>query len=137
MAVKWLKGIGCKVTISEMASAAQEEPDAIGWRSGVSILVECKTSQNDFKKDAHKFWRRMPEYGMGDWRFYMCEKDVILPNQLPENWGLIYIINQKTKLIVGPKGNASWGKRPFKANQQHEIRLLVSALSRKTRTYHE
>jgi len=58
---KWLSSIGCSVVISEMASDAGEEPDDIGWRSGVSIKVECKASRPDFLADKKKYWHRKPE----------------------------------------------------------------------------
>lgn len=114
-----------------MASDAGEQPDAIGWRSGVSILVECKTSRPDFLADAKKIWRRKPEKGMGNWRFYMCEKDLININELPDKWGLVYVDGKKAEIIVGPKGNCEWGKYMFENNKSAEIKLLVSALARK------
>ena len=131
-AVKWLKLVGCRVVFSELRSAAQEQPDAIGFRSGISIVVECKVSRADFNRDNKKQWRFIPHEGMGDWRFYMCEPCVIIKSDLRlSGWGLIHITNGKFKNIVAPKGNCSWGKPPFKANLQRERKLLVSALSRK------
>lgn len=66
-AVRWLKNTaGCTVAISEMASVAGETPDAIGWRHGVSILIEAKTSRADFRADRKKPWRQRPHIGMGD-----------------------------------------------------------------------
>jgi len=130
-AKKWLKKIGCRVVISEMKSSATEEPDAIGWRSGVSILVECKTSRSDFLADAKKIWRRKPEIGLGNWRFYMCEPGLIKAHELPYKWGLLYVEGKGIELIVGPIGNCEWGKYMFECNQSAEIKLLVSALARK------
>ena len=127
-AKRWLKAIGCRVVISEMASEAGETPDAIGWRYGESILVECKTSRKDFFFDMKKVWRRNG-YGMGGWRFYMCEPDLIMPEDVPVGWGLIYT-GRPIKIVVGPKGNCSWGRPPFKSNLRRENLLLVSALSR-------
>jgi hypothetical protein len=120
-----------------MSSSAGEEPDAIGWRSGVSILVECKTSLADFKRDSKKWWRRVPNVGMGNWRFYLCPKNVIKPEDLPLGWGLIYQIGKKAKMIIGQNGNTAWGKPPFESNRRNEILLLVSALSRTTTTGEE
>jgi len=128
-ACKWLKRIGCRAIISEMSSAAQEEPDAIGWKNGISILVECKTSLSDFRRDQYKFWRRSPKYGMGDWRFYMCEPEVIKKEHITNDWGLVYVEGKRFKKIICPKGNV-WGKPPYKSNNGSEIKLLVSALSR-------
>jgi Holliday junction resolvase-like predicted endonuclease len=133
-ACKWLKNQGCRVVISELSSSAGEEPDAIGWRSGVSILIECKTSRSDFKLDSKKIWRRKPNLGMGNWRFYLCEENLIKPHELINNgWGLLYVKNNKIKKIIAPKGNCCWYKAaPFESNKDNEIKILVSALSRKT-----
>lgn len=54
IAEKWLYAKGCNFVIKELTSRAQEVPDAIGFVDGVSILVECKVSRSDFKRDAKK-----------------------------------------------------------------------------------
>ena len=134
---KWLKSIGCQVRLKEFVACTNsgEIPDAIGWRSGVSVLVECKASRADFLKDKKKVFRR-DEYihwGMGSWRFYMCEPDVIKPEDLPENWGLLYVHEKIIKRVHGvPKGNSSWYCAPFAKNynKEAEMSMLLSALRR-------
>ena len=131
-AKRWLKSINCRALISELASAAEEEPDAIGWRSGVSILVECKASRSDFLADKKKKWRIKPSKGMGSWRFFMCEAGLIKPEELPEKWGLVYVIGKKFEIVEPNVIGNCWFREavPFKPNMRHEIDLLVSAFSR-------
>ena len=107
-AVKWLYSQGCGFAIGEKACATNtgEIPDAIGFKSHFSMVIECKTSKADFKADKKKYFRfKQPKEGMGNLRFYLCEEGVILPEDLPEKWGLLYVKNKNIKKIVCPKGN--------------------------------
>lgn len=88
-AVRWLRNtVKCRAVISQMASAAYETPDVIGWRDGTSWLVECKTNRRDFLDDKRKQHRWSPEYGMGKRRVYLTPPGLLQPEQLPANWGL-------------------------------------------------
>lgn len=107
-----------------------EIADAIGWRGGVSILVECKASLADFRADQKKVFRKHPKLGMGDWRVYLCEKDVIQPEMLPEGWGLAWVCGSRVRRMAGlPKSNI-WSPSPFASSKQSEVYLLTSALRR-------
>lgn len=133
IAEKWLQGRGCGVTFRELVTRSRwgEIPDAIGWRDGVSILVEAKASRSDFLADRSKPFRVIPENGMGDWRFYLCPPGVIKPNDLPPDWGLLYAHNNRVECVHGvPKGNTGWGQPPFSSNRRSETVMLVSALRR-------
>lgn len=117
----------CSVVITEMTSGTSETPDAIGWSSnygnGKSILVECKASLADFKRDRYKHFRRDPEQGMGVERWYMAPKGVIPVDLLPEGWGLIEVApNKRTRVVVQSKR--------FDANRGAETALLCSMLRR-------
>lgn len=62
------------MVLYEFATAADENPDVIGWAAGAgSILIECKLSRSDFLKDAEKTVRKNPRAGMGQRRFYLCQ----------------------------------------------------------------
>ena len=101
-AEKFLKAMNCKIVIRDPFKAltmSGEAPDAIGWKSGVSFLIEVKTSRSDFLADKKKRFRIKPEQGMGDWRFYMCPPEIIKPDDLPEGWGLLWI-ERKTITVV-------------------------------------
>lgn len=55
-AIKWLYSYGCGFAVGEVRSltVSDETPDAIGFKSNQSILIECKISRNDFLKDKNK-----------------------------------------------------------------------------------
>lgn len=133
-AEKWLKSRGCGVTIRDpfrSQSISGESPDAIGWRGGVSILVECKVSRADFHADKKKTFRAYPETGMGDWRFYLSPPDIIRVDDLPDGWGLLWATDQTIKRVHGVPGNSFWWRdKPFEACKRSETMMLVSALRR-------
>ncbi len=129
ISAKWLKKYGCSVIMSELRTlGANEIPDAIGWRETVSILIECKTSREDYLTDLDKSFRKNPESGMGNHRFYLCPEGVIKPEELPENWGLLYVIGKRVKIIKGNDKNTQWYLKPFKSNIEAEKSLLLSFL---------
>jgi hypothetical protein len=133
IAERWLyKTMGCGVVFTELVTMADETPDAFGLRSDYTILVECKTSKADFFADQKKRFRKNPEEGIGDYRFYLCPKDLISPNELPSKWGLLYFDGKKVKKIKAPKGNiaSSWIDFKFDKSERKELRIMYSALRR-------
>jgi len=97
---RWLlKTIGCGFVLAELSTAAGETPDAIGWKYGWSYLVECKAFRSDFLSDKRKMWRRCPEFGLGNSRYYMCEPGVITVADLPDNWGLLYAQKGRVRIV--------------------------------------
>lgn len=134
VAYGWLrKAKGCGVAVPELVSVTTEIPDAIGFKSGYSILVECKVSRSDFLSDKKKYFRIYPELGMGDFRFYMCPKGLIKKDELPDKWGLIYVDDElKARQVVGGKGNISsnWASFRFRKSIEDESRLMYSLLRR-------
>jgi len=135
IAGKWLIGSRkCGAVLTELVTLGMETPDAIGFRDGTSTLIECKTSRSDFRADAKKLFRRNPWMGMGTYRFYLCRAGIITAQDLPEKWGLIWIMeNGKPRQQVGPKGNIWSSQQEFhfsEKNIQAEQAMLVSALRR-------
>jgi hypothetical protein len=134
IAKKWLKSKGCGVVLCELVSRALETPDAIGFRGDYSVLIECKISRNDFISDKKKLIRQYSEFGMGNFRFYMCPSGVIKPEDLPEKWGLIWVSERgKPRQIIGPRGSTwSYGGSSFsfKKNLYEEYCIMYSALRR-------
>lgn len=136
VAVKWLVKKGCGVVFDDAMRTAVvtgEQPDAIGWRDGLCILVECKASRADFLADAGKPFRSRPEEGLGDWRFYLAPPDVISPEDLPEGWGLLHCPAPRRIIeVTGVPGNCDWHRgRKFESNRDAEVQLMYSALRRK------
>lgn len=131
IAGNWLrKSAGCGTVITEMVSAAAEIPDAIGWKTGMSILVECKTSRGDFFADARKMQRENPEQGMGDWRVFLTPAGLVTPAEVPNGWGLLELHGNHVKRIHGLPPSNIWTAPPFQGNKQREVVLLCSALRR-------
>jgi hypothetical protein len=109
-----------------MNSLAGETPDAIGWQSNHSILIECKTSRSDFLADKNKFFRRYPPAGMGLERYYLTSQGLLSPNEMPPGWGLLEVRGRRI-IVVSPAAD-----KPMRGELgiTKEIRLLVSALRR-------
>ncbi|WP_319760315.1 hypothetical protein [Maridesulfovibrio sp.] len=123
-AERWLLGtVKCNFAFRELGSVGSEIPDAIGWREGfISTLVECKTSRADFRADRKKWHRRIPENGMGMFRYMLCPKDMIQPEELPEGWGLLYCLPKTIRRIKKAENQPR--------NHRAEMTLLTSALRR-------
>lgn len=132
---RWLKNKGCRVVLRDPFKAAVstgECPDVIGWRDGLSLLIECKTSRADFLADAKKPFRVDPCAGMGDWRFYMSPSGIIRADELPDGWGLLVAHPRRIEVVAGgPRGNCDWWQgKPFDGHKLNETIMLVSAMAR-------
>lgn len=107
IACRYLKNhLNCGIIFSEVLPFGNKEsPDAIGFRpDGLSILMEAKISREDFLSDKYKPFRKNPDIGMGDYRFYVCPEGVIKPEDLPPKWGLFYTTKRGSlKAIKAPK----------------------------------
>ena len=119
----------CSVVITDLVTGAGEIPDAIGWKNGHSILVECKASRSDFLADRHKSFRRDPVLGMGDALYYCAPKGMIQASDLIQGWGLLEWTGKKLVETQKP-GPRPTTEVPFLDGRRREIALLVSALRR-------
>jgi hypothetical protein len=122
-AAAWLRtSQRCAIVITDMVSAAAETPDAIGFTSWHSILIECKASRADFRRDADKACRRRGG-GMGCERFFMAPAGMLKPEEMPEGWGL---------LEVNAEGKVRRRKDPVSrlVEDRSETVLLLSAIRR-------
>lgn len=122
-AARWLSRKGHTVVITDMTHAGPETADAIGWRGKWSTLVECKASRSDFLADKKKCFRRMPDWGMGNHRYFCAPAGIIKPEDLPERWGLLEWREQRLHQVVEARHHAT----PSKAE---EVSLLISAVRR-------
>lgn len=124
IAERWLLGTArCRVAIAEPnCVVTDEQPDAIGFRSSGSVLVEAKTSRADFLEDAKKPFRITSKAGMGNERFYTCDPGVIAAEDLPQGWGLLYT-------TVGGKVKRIKDSCIFRdVNKSAETKLLTACL---------
>ena len=99
VAKKWLiKGRNCSVVLTETQAQSGEIPDAIGWRGQHSILIECKTSLADFRRDLTK-WYRNSGPGIGQQRYFLAPKGVIPVDEVPVGWGLLELHKNVVKTV--------------------------------------
>ncbi len=122
LARQWLMRQGCQIVITEMTTEAMEEADAIGWSSGWSRLVECKVSRSDFRADRQKPFRRMPDWGMGEERYYLVPDGLIAVDEVPPGWGLLEVFKGRVFKRLASKH--------FEADCRRELLLLTSAIRR-------
>lgn len=112
----------CPVVITELVSTG-EIADALGWQNGISILIEVKVSRSDYYRDKDKYFRRYPEMGIGNNRYYFAPKGLLLAKNLPEGWGLLEF-----------DGTRVWRTKeatPFlNINHAQEKCILISAIRR-------
>lgn len=131
-AERWLRNkCHCRVVLTELVAYTEsgEIPDAIGWVHNRSILVECKSSKNDYYADKRKRSRHPLMPALGTWRFYLTPPDILRNVTLPEGWGLYEVQGQRVVYIKGEK--YANGRKPlFDSNKNSEIAMLLSALSR-------
>lgn len=122
VAARWLRSVGCSAVFTELC-AADEIPDAIGWKHGThSLVVECKVSKSDFYADKQKPFRKNPDRGMGYRRFYLVPKGLLKAEDVGD-WGLLETVGKKVSMV---KTSQAFMTRNFK----DEMRILVSALRR-------
>jgi hypothetical protein len=109
--------------VTEIACVG-EEPDALGFKNGLSTLIECKASRNDFLSDKKKTWRQLPGKALGYYRYYCVPKGMVAIEELPEGWGLIETSGSGLRQKVKSRGIP--GKKDF----QSEMCILMSVIRR-------
>lgn len=107
-AVKWLRNpskgrSACGVVVPELCSYGNEEPDAFGWNTAGSYLIECKVSRSDFFADRHKPRHRTGRPGPGAYCYYMTPPDLVTPDEVPDGWGLLYCHPKRVTLERAPE----------------------------------
>ena len=129
---KWCLG-RCGFVFKELATISSETPDVIGFNSSGTFVLEAKTSKSDFLADKKKWFRKQPEKGMGDWRFYICTKGLIKVSELPKGWGLIEVSEKgKARTTFNPfgKGNIYYKWEKNQKSHKAEQQVMYSALRR-------
>lgn len=113
----------CPIVVTELVTQAFEQPDALGWHSGRTILVEVKVSRSDFFADAKKPFRMNPEMGLGQWRWYLCPEEMLKPEEMPDKWGLLWATESgRVKIKKDPEFQ--------KSNRDAEAHILISVIRR-------
>lgn len=130
VAVRWLNN-RMVIGVSEI-SYASEIPDALGYGSYGTVLIECKTSRADFLRDGKKWCRKDSAKGLGNYRYFMCVEGLIKTDELPEKWGLLWVKNGKVYLKKGAKyyghsGHEDWY---FESARDSELGILAQVARR-------
>ncbi|MDQ7286946.1 hypothetical protein O0I55_17650, partial [Stenotrophomonas sp. Sm5341] len=111
-----------------------EDPDAIGWYTGRTMLVECKVSRSDFLADRKKRFRANPERGLGLYRYFMAPKGLIKVDELPARWGLLEVSGSRVSVAAGKRPKTWAGENdPWAFTERYaqgETQMLLSAMQR-------
>ena len=111
-------------------TTSNEIPDVIGWTYSNSIMFECKASRSDFLRDKEKPFRILPESGVGDFRFYLTNEDVIKSaDELPAGWGCYEVIAGKVKHKFGVRYDNAV-PRPLNGSKKNELIIMRSWIRR-------
>lgn len=103
-----------------------ENPDVITWNSsGRSTIYEIKMSRSDFLADFKKKCRKADQKKAGCKFYYVCYGNFIKKEEIPENWGLIYYINNKFKIVKSAPYDFEVWDKPDR-DLQGEIIILVN-----------
>ena len=133
IAAKWLRnskykngrclGGPCPIIVTELATMASEQPDALGWHSGRTILIEVKVSRSDFLADRKKPHRLNPSSGLGQIRWYLCPAGLLEADEMPDKWGLLWAMESGTVRVK---------KDPEmqECNRHAEAHILTSVIRR-------
>lgn len=120
----FLREQGCSVVVNQPNFLSNgESPDVIGFHGyNQSHVVEAKTSRADFLSDKNKLFRANPELGAGSYRWFICEPGLIIVDELPDSWGLVYAVKGHRKVIKEAKSQEN--------NIMAEIYLLYNIARR-------
>lgn len=101
LAARYLNYEGYEVILTEPGYRS-ELPDAIGFKSGYSCLIECKASRSDFLRDKKKPHRNGTVKGVGSERIYLTNPNVANVHDLPPKWKLMWAVNENELLLINP-----------------------------------
>ncbi len=75
---RWLRNHErCTVVFCEPTVHTDEMVDAIGFKGGISTVIECKLTRADALSEPRKKWRRWSD-GMGNRRYFMMPDELAL-----------------------------------------------------------
>jgi hypothetical protein len=103
-AANWLRqqhqshsSLRCKIIFKEPHgyNISKEYPDILGTGMRNDVNIECKVSRQDFLKDGKK----QHNHPFGNFKFYACPEGLIQPEEIPEEFGLLYV-NKKTCRVI-------------------------------------
>ena len=126
---KWLKSNGLnkwgkpKYVVVEIESVGIPQPDIFGFGNCRSQQIEVKVSRSDFLADKKKYHIQFPKENVGEYRSYLCPENLISENEIPLNWGLLWI-DSKNKISVIKQPSIQ------ESNFYSEMKIISSVLRR-------
>lgn len=108
ISAKWVKNVlKFPVVVTELkCNGSREIPDVLAFRAHSSLIVECKTSMSDFRKDFKKPERVGEKLGIGNYRLYCAPKGLINIENIPQSWGFLEVdLKGKVSLEKFKHGN--------------------------------
>ncbi|WP_051959891.1 hypothetical protein [Sphingobacterium sp. ML3W] len=124
-----LRKFSCGVAFKEMMTGATSEiPDVIGFGGGGhSVLIECKVSRSDYKRNALK----QHNSPMGKYRFFCVPEGLVKIEEVPRGWGLIQV-NEKGKLlnIYNPFDTYIGGPASIPKEERHSFNIVCPSVER-------
>lgn len=123
----WLRRtIGCGVVVEEH-SGGGEHPDAMGWKCGLSWMVECKVSRSDFFRDRRKSSRQRAFESRPAFQcYYLCPKGLLRVEDMPDYWGLLWAEGRRIVVAKRAQPESSYGKSRA-AHDEYERRHMLNA----------
>lgn len=129
-AASWLRRTkGCGVVLTEHTTG-EEFPDAIGYRRGGSIMVECKVSRSDFFADQKKPSRQRGQAERPAWQcWYLTPPGLLKPDELQPWWGLLEAGDRLVRVVKAPNTEMAWDDRDPSV-LRHDVRRLYQEVRR-------
>lgn len=132
-AEKWLINTERCDIVCIKKSILTYHPDLIGYKSnGVTVVVECRSSMDEFLKDRKNWLKKNDDKdrSMGALRYYFAPKNVLSPDDMPENWGLLapFIENMRTIKVATKRTQTP-------DILAREFRYLISSVKQKAKTF--
>lgn len=125
LGAEWLKHLrfgGVKYISVELVTQGLELADVWGTTGFRTYLIEVKVSRSDFLRDSKKYVRKNQSDGAGNFRYYLCPHGIISPDELPNEWGLLYANGDDISVIKEAKEQD--------ANNRTENAILCSIMRR-------
>lgn len=123
---RWLLGTRrppC-ITVIRHRGVRGEIADVIGWTmQGESVVIECKVSREDFKRDARKKARQGP--GLGTYRYVLVPAGLAIGLPFLPGWGMLELRGRQGR-VFQVLSSTCFSLHKVEA----ETRILVAALWR-------
>lgn len=67
-------------------------------RNWTTMAIEVKVSRPDFRSKSQKY-KENTSFNLGDYQYILCQKDLIQPDEVHEEWGLLWYDLERKRVI--------------------------------------